>query len=62
MKHEVIAHTKTGESIRGVLWRKRPAWVIIKQPELLNGNSQPQALEGDVWVHRDNLDFLQVTA
>lgn len=58
MRHEVILHTKSGRSFRGILWRRWGVWLVLKQPALVS--DEPQDLDGDMWVDRDNVDFLQV--
>jgi hypothetical protein len=59
-RHEVILHTKSGKTFRGVLWRKTGRWVILKAAALVIAEGQNADLEGDTWVDRDNVDFMQV--
>ena len=59
MKREVIVHTQSGRSFRGVLWRRYGPWIVLRQASLITGNDTAD-LEGDVWVDRRNLDFMQV--
>jgi hypothetical protein len=47
-------------ALRGVLWTSRGSWLVLKDVELLKGNSAPVDLDGEVVVHRTNVSFVQV--
>jgi hypothetical protein len=48
------------EALRGVLWRSRGAWLVLKEPYAIAPGRTPQPLDGDAVIHRDNVAFLQV--
>lgn len=59
MKRRVIVNLKTDKAIGGVLWRRTPTMVILKQARLLeNGSEMP--IDGEVFLDRSNIDFVQV--
>lgn len=59
---QVIVTTKTDRSIRGLLWRRRRGYLVLKQAELLRAKADPVAMDGDVVIEAANVDFLQVTS
>lgn len=60
MRQEVVVHTKTGNSLRGVLTSRRGRWVVLKQPSVFIDADHTEPLEGEAWVDRANVDFIQV--
>jgi hypothetical protein len=59
---EVVIHTKTGQSIRGAVKRKRRPWVVLANATLLpDGSGEAVSLDGDVIIPHANLDFAQRT-
>ena len=61
MFDEVVLHTKTGASIRGAVRRSAGRWIVLTRATLLDGTAEPVALDGDVIVPRENVDFAQRT-
>lgn len=47
-------------AIQGVLWRSRGSWLTIRKASILKPNLAPMAVDGDVIVHRANVNFVQV--
>lgn len=61
-KRTVVVNTKTGRSFRGVLWRRRLRYVLLKNAELIEATGV-MSVDGEVVVDRSNIDFMQfVTA
>jgi len=58
---QVIVNTKTGHAFRGALWRKRRGYLVLKKADMLRPGGEPVAMDGDLVIERDNVDFLQVT-
>lgn len=71
-RRRVIVHLKSGESIEGILMRKRPE-VIVEYADKLLTEAEKQALhnatgdndekvqiQGRVAVFRENVNFIQV--
>jgi len=47
-------------AIKGVLWSARGPWLMFKDCALLKSGGPPTPIDGDVVLHRDTVDFLQV--
>lgn len=60
VKRRVVAHTKDGQSIRGVLLSNHRDCVVIDQPEYLGQAPDEHKLEGDAVILKDNLAWVQV--
>ena len=56
----VLVNTRTGSTLRGVLYRKRRRYLVLKQAEMLRRGKEPMAMDGEVVVYADNVDFIQV--
>jgi len=47
-------------AIRGVLWSTRGPWLILRQASALHGGTPAAPIDGEVVVHTDNVQFIQV--
>jgi hypothetical protein len=47
-------------ALRGVLWRARGPWLVLRHVQLLKAQAKPLPIDGEVIVHRTNVSFLQV--
>ena len=60
----VLINLKTGTVFRGLIWRRRGLWLVLREVELLSdrGNDlrQPRALTGETLVLLADVDFVQV--
>ncbi len=56
----VIVNTKTDRSFRGVLWRQRAGYLVLRNAELLKPRGETARLDGELVIERANVDFLQV--
>lgn len=52
--------TDKDTALRGVLWRTRGPWLVLRQVELLKPQTKPTLMDGDVIVHRSHVAFIQV--
>jgi len=57
---QVIVNTKTDHAFRGILWRKRRGYLVLRQAVLLRGNSEAATVDGEVVIAAVNVDFIQV--
>lgn len=57
---QVVVNTKTDRSFRGVLWRKRSGYLVLRQAEVLKGRGEMTAVDGEVVIPAANVDFIQV--
>lgn len=56
----VIVNTRTEKTFRGVLWRRRRGYLVLRNAELLRGRGEVEALSGEVMIEAGNVDFVQV--
>lgn len=47
-------------AIKGVLWRSRGPWLVLRDVEVLKGTVPPTTVDGEVVVHREQVAFIQV--
>jgi small nuclear ribonucleoprotein (snRNP)-like protein len=59
---QVVVNTKTDRSFRGVLWRKRAGYLVLRQAEVLKGRGEMTAVDGEVVIPAENVDFIQVVS
>ena len=57
---QVIVNTKTDHAFRGILWRKRRGYLVLRQTVMLRGNGEAVTVDGEVVVAAANVDFIQV--
>lgn len=58
----VIVNTKTDRAFRGVLWRRRGGLLVLRNTELLRPGGEVTAMDGEVVIQAENVDFLQVVS
>jgi small nuclear ribonucleoprotein (snRNP)-like protein len=56
----VIVNTKTDRAFRGVLWRRRRGYLVLRNAELLKPGGETAAMDGEIVVSAENVDFIQV--
>ena len=56
----VIVNTKTDRAFRGVLWRKRRGYLVLRNAEMLKPRGETVTVDGEVVIDRGNVDFVQV--
>lgn len=57
---QVVVNTKSGRAFRGILWRKRAGYLVLREAELLKGRGETVQMDGEVVIEASNVDFLQV--
>jgi len=58
----VLINTKTHETFRGILYKEGRRFLVLKQAELLRRGKENMAIDGDVIVYAENVDFVQVVS
>ena len=55
-------NTKTGTAFRGVLWRRRRKYLILRNAQLVKRSPYTERvpIDGEVMIEAGNIDFLQV--
>jgi len=56
----VIVNTKTERAFRGVLWRKRWGYLVLRDAQMLKPRGETVPIDGEVVIERGNVDFMQV--
>ncbi len=56
----VVVNTKTGASLRGLLWRRRGGYLVLREAEVLVARQAPTPVDGEVAIPMANIDFIQV--
>lgn len=57
---QVIVNTKSDQAFRGVLWRRRGGYLVLRQAVMLRGRGETTPVDGEVLIYRENVDFIQV--
>lgn len=60
MLRQVIVNTKSDKAFRGVLWRKRWGYLVLKDVALLKAGGEILHVDGEVVLPAENVDFIQV--
>jgi hypothetical protein len=62
MLRVVILNLKAdaGVAYRGVLWRYRGGWFVLRDVALLHAQGNATPFDGEMVVHRANVSYLQV--
>lgn len=55
-----LVNLKSGSALRGIIWRRRRGYVILRQAALLRPRESPVAMDGEVMIYREDVDFIQV--
>ncbi|HUV94560.1 MAG TPA: hypothetical protein VMX14_07000 [Anaerolineae bacterium] len=57
---QVIVNCKTDSAFRGVLWRRRRGYLVLRNATLMRGPKGPIGLDGEIVIDARNVDFIQV--
>jgi small nuclear ribonucleoprotein (snRNP)-like protein len=56
----VIVNTKSDRAFRGVLWRKRGGYLVLREAEMIKPDGAVLRVDGEVVIEAANVDFIQV--
>ena len=56
----VVVNTRTDRAFRGVLWRKRWGYLVLRNAELVKAGGETVPVDGEVVIDAANVDFMQV--
>jgi len=59
-RRTVVVNTRTKLAFRGVLWQRRREFLVLRNVEMLRPHGETVAMDGEVVIMRDNVDFIQV--
>ncbi len=56
----VIVNTKEGKAFRGVVWKRRGGYLVLRNAEILQPSGDRIAVDGEVAIPDRDIEFLQV--
>lgn len=59
-RQRVLINLDDDTAVRGVLLDARDAWLVLHHAELLQPAQEPATLDGETWLPRTRVLFLQV--
>ena len=59
---QIILNTRTDRAFRGVLWRKRRGYLVLRSAEMLRGKGETVPMVGELVIPADNVNFIQVVS
>ena len=57
---EVVVNCKTDTVFKGVVYKRTPKYIIMKNVQLLQQAGEALKIDGEVMIDRANVDFIQV--
>ena len=58
----VVVNTRSGQGFRGVLWRKRRGYLVLRNAEMLRPGAEAVGVDGEVLIPAENVEFIQVVS
>lgn len=58
----VVVNLKSDRAFRGVLWRRRRDYLVLRDVEILKPGGGTLRMDGEVVVMAENVDFIQVVS
>lgn len=59
-RRRVVVNTKTDRAFRGVLWRTRWGYLVLRNAEMVRDREGTVEMDGEIVIERANVDFIQV--
>lgn len=59
VRKQVIVN-QSEQAFSGILWLQRGQLLILKQAQLLQPGTEPQAMDGEVVIERSTVLFIQI--
>lgn len=59
---QVIVNTKSDKAFAGVLWARRGGYLVLRNARLLQAGGSSTAVDGEVVIDANNVDFMQVVS
>lgn len=56
----VIVNTRTEKAFRGLVWRLRRRYLVLREVEMIRPGGETVPVEGEMLIERANVDFIQV--
>lgn len=59
IRRRVLVNLTSGQAVNGVLWARRGRLLVLKDAQLLEPGAEPTAMDGDVVIGRERVEFVQ---
>lgn len=60
-RRNVIVNLTSSRAFVGVLWAKRGPLIVLRNVTMHDPGAAPAAVDGEVVIERDRIEFIQVT-
>lgn len=60
LRRRVLVNCDNDGAVRGILTGVHPDWLVLQQADLLSPETQPAKLDGETFVPRSRVLFMQV--
>lgn len=61
VRKRVVVNLLTDRAFTGILWAQRGPLVVLRDATMHEPGAEPQAVDGEVVVERDQIEFIQIT-
>lgn len=62
VRRRVVVNLVGDRAVTGVLWVRRGGFLVLRDAKLLEPGAQPVAMDGDVLIERDRVEFVQAAS
>jgi small nuclear ribonucleoprotein (snRNP)-like protein len=62
VKQRVLLNLTNDRAINGILLRSIGDWLVLADAELLEGAGRPRVMDGEIYVERERVVFIQAAA
>lgn len=62
VRRRVVVNLLTDKAFAGILWAQRGQLVVLRDVTLHEPGAEPAAVDGEVVVERDQIEFIQILA
>lgn len=60
VRRRVVVNLLSEKAFTGILWAQRGPLVVLRDVALHEPGAEPQAVDGEVVVERDQIEFIQI--
>lgn len=61
VRRRAVVNLLSGRAFAGILWAQRGPLVVLRDVTMHEPGAQPTAVDGEVVVERDQIEFIQIT-
>lgn len=60
VRHRVVVNLTTDRAFTGILWAQRGPLLVLRDVTMLEPGADPAAVDGEVVIERDKVEFVQI--